>query len=80
MDDGNPLGTPEAEITGRSTSRGYLAERRAALEAHASQATDIEWMLGMPEEVFAAFFGPEHYIEPGRPDPIEVGWPFRPTS
>ncbi|MEO5980833.1 MAG: PIG-L family deacetylase [Pedococcus sp.] len=76
MDDGNPLGTPEDEIHWRVDVTGFVAERRAALEAHGSQATDIEWMLGMPEEYFLAFFGFEHYIEPGRAPGMQPGWPF----
>ena len=33
-------------------------------------------MLSMPEEVFAVFFGHEHYLEPGREPGITDGWPF----
>ncbi len=76
MDDGNPLGTPESEITWQVDVSGYLAQRRAALEAHRSQATDIEGMLGVPEDVFAMMFGTEHYIEPGAASGMRVGWPF----
>ena len=78
MDDGNPLGTPEAEIHWRVDVSAYVDRRRAALEAHRSQATDIEGFLGMPEEIFAAFFGAEHFIEPGRPPGLQDGWPFTP--
>ena len=53
MDDGNPLGTPEAEITWQVDTSDYLVQRRASLEAHRSQATDIEGMLSMPAEFFA---------------------------
>ncbi len=76
MDDGNPLGTPEAEITWQVDVSAYLDQRRAALEAHRSQATDIEGMLGMPDDVFAVFFGTEHYIEPGAEPGMRQGWPF----
>lgn len=76
MDDGNPLGTPEAEIHWQVDVRDYLGLRRAALEAHRSQATDIEGMLSMPPEFFDAFFGREHYIEPGRAPGMQAGWPF----
>jgi LmbE family N-acetylglucosaminyl deacetylase len=80
MDDGNPLGTPEAEITWQVDVSDYLAQRRASLEAHRSQATDIEGMLAMPEEYFAGFFGREHYIEPGvdkaQHPQMQLGWPF----
>ena len=76
MDDGNPLGTPEAEITWEVDVRDQIPQRRAALEAHRSQASDIEMMLGMPEDVFAAMFGTEHYIEPGAEPGMRRGWPF----
>jgi LmbE family N-acetylglucosaminyl deacetylase len=78
LDDGNPLGTPEAEIHWRVDVAAYLGRRRAALEAHRSQATDIDFFLGMPDEVFTAMFGTEHYIEPGRDPGIRDGWPFTP--
>ena len=80
MDDGNPLGLPEDEITWRVDVSGQLDQRRAALEAHRSQATDIESFLTMPPDVFAAMFGHEHYVEPGLDQPMTEGWPFVPTS
>ncbi|HEY7721959.1 MAG TPA: PIG-L family deacetylase [Pedococcus sp.] len=76
MDDGNPLGTPEAEIHLQVDVTDYLPQRRASMEAHRSQATDIEGFLGMPEDVFAAFFGTEHYVEPGREPGMRRGWFF----
>ncbi len=51
-----------------------LPQRRAALEAHASQTTDVGQMLSMPEEAFAMFFGTEHYVEPGRPPGMRRAW------
>jgi LmbE family N-acetylglucosaminyl deacetylase len=74
MDDGNPLGTPEAEIHWQVDVTDYLAQRRAALTAHASQTTDVGVMLAMPDEVFALMFGTEHYIEPGREPGMRSGW------
>lgn len=76
MDDGNPLGTPESEITWQVDVSGFLLQRRRALEAHRSQKTDIDGFLGMPGEIFAAFFGTEHYIEPGAEPGMRGGWPF----
>jgi LmbE family N-acetylglucosaminyl deacetylase len=76
MDDGNPFGTPEDEITWRVDVSAYLDHRRASLEAHRSQATDIEMFLSMPSEVFELFFGHEHLIEPGDDGPMREGWPF----
>ena len=76
MDDGNPLGEPESAIHWRVDVGPWLDRRRAALEAHSSQTTDVGMMLSMPPEVFAVFFGHEHYIEPGRPPGMVEGWPF----
>lgn len=80
MDDGNPLGTPEAEISWEVDVSDFLAARRAAVTAHRSQKTDTGWITAMPDEVFAASFGTEYYIEPGRSAPMEPGWPFTPAS
>jgi LmbE family N-acetylglucosaminyl deacetylase len=76
MDDGNPFGTPEDEITWQIDVSGFLDRKRASLEAHRSQATDIEQFLTMPPDVFGAFFGHEHLIEPGVDGPMRRGWPF----
>ena len=80
MDDGNPLGTPEDEITWELDVSAYLDRKRASLEAHRSQATDITQFLEMPPEIFARTFGREHYIEPGADGPMRRGWPFESTS
>jgi LmbE family N-acetylglucosaminyl deacetylase len=76
MDDGNPLGEPESAITWEVDVSAYLDQRRASMEAHRSQATDIEEFLGMSGDVFALAFGTEHYIEPGVAGPMRRGWPF----
>jgi LmbE family N-acetylglucosaminyl deacetylase len=76
MDDGNPLGTSEEEITWEVDVTAYLQRKRLALEAHRSQASDIEQFLSMTPEVFARTFDREHYIEPGVGGPMRQGWPF----
>ncbi len=76
MDDGNPLGTAEEEITWEVDVSAYLARKRASLEAHRSQASDIEQFLALTPEVFGRAFGLEHYIEPGVDGPMRRGWPF----
>lgn len=78
MDDGNPFGTPESEITWEVDVSSYVTQRRASMEAHRSQATDIEPFLAMPAEVFATLFGSEYYLEPGDGAPMRPGWPFSP--
>ena len=75
MDDGNPLGSTEDEITWAVDVSDYLDQRRAAARAHASQE-DTTWMRTMPDEEFARVFAQEFYIEPGRDQPMRPGWPF----
>lgn len=76
MDDGNPMGTPEAEIHWQVDVTGLIERKRAALAAHASQTSDVGMMLAMPPEVFTAVFGYEHFLEPGREAGMVRGWPF----
>lgn len=75
-DDGNPVGTPEAELTWRVDVRAVIEVKRAALAAHASQTADAGMMLAMPPEIFATAFGHEHYIDPAIGGPMRDGWPF----
>ncbi|TQM90787.1 LmbE family N-acetylglucosaminyl deacetylase [Ornithinimicrobium humiphilum] len=74
-DDGNPFGSPEAEIHWRVDVRPVIDVKRRALACHASQE-DVGWMLGMGEEEFAGAFGTEWYIEPGLPAGMTVGHPL----
>jgi LmbE family N-acetylglucosaminyl deacetylase len=73
MDDGNPLGSLESELHWACDVSDFLETKRQALQAHASQS-DAQSMLQMPEQLFAAGFGTEHFIERGRPDGMVVGW------
>ena len=75
LDDGNPLGTPEADIHWAVDVMPWLDHKRRALAAHASQP-DAAGMLQMPEQAFAAMMGTEHFLEEGRPVGMVVGWPF----
>ncbi|EWT03633.1 GlcNAc-PI de-N-acetylase [Intrasporangium oryzae NRRL B-24470] len=74
MDDGNPMGTPEAELHWACDLRDYIAVKRAALSAHASQTSDVGVMLAIPEDAFRESFGWEFYIEPGRPEGMVTAW------
>ena len=76
MDDGNPMGTPEAELTLAVDVSGYLDQKRAALRAHASQVSDQSFFLQMPPEMFAQAFGREWFIEHDRPVGVREGWFF----
>jgi LmbE family N-acetylglucosaminyl deacetylase len=73
-DDGNPFGTPEAEINLHVDVSAYLDQKRRALAAHASQVSDVGMMLALPTEAFAAMFGSEWYIEPGVDPDLRTGW------
>lgn len=75
MDDGNPIGLPESEIHHAVDVTGVIDRKRAALASHGSQV-DVQGMLAMPEEVYAAAFGVEHYAEPGQPAGMVTGLPF----
>jgi LmbE family N-acetylglucosaminyl deacetylase len=79
MDDGNPLGSTEEEISWEVDVSAFVEQRRAAARAHASQS-DTEWMRTMSDEEFATMFGAEYYIEPGRAAPMTPGWPFQPPE
>lgn len=74
MDDGNPLGTPEAELHWAVDVTPWLGVKRAALAAHASQASDAGAMLAMPDEAFTAILGTEFFREPARADGMVQGW------
>lgn len=75
-DDGNPMGTPEAQIHWDVDVSHFLSQKRAAMQAHISQTSDIGMMLAMPPQMFAAAFGHEYFIEPGHPAGMKAGWPF----
>ncbi|OYN90370.1 PIG-L deacetylase family protein [Parenemella sanctibonifatiensis] len=73
-DDGNPFGTPEAELHWFVDATPVIDIKRAALACHASQE-DAAGILQMPEDHFAGAFGGEWFIEEGRPAGIVAGLP-----
>ncbi|MBO1756579.1 PIG-L family deacetylase [Allobranchiibius sp. CTAmp26] len=76
MDDGNPMGLPQDEIHWDVDVSDYLDTKRASMQAHASQVSDIGMFMAMPPEIFSGAFGHEYYVEPGRPAGMTQGWPF----
>ena len=66
-DDGNPMGTPEDEITTTVDVRAYTPRKRASIACHVSQVTDTAFFLGMSEEAFTETFGQEWFIRAGAP-------------
>lgn len=75
-DDGNPFGTPEAELTHAVDVSGYIAAKRDSIKCHASQVTDTSMFLQMPDEVFAGAFGTEWFIKRGDAPGLRPGWLF----
>ena len=73
-DDGNPFGTPEAELHLKVDVAAYAPLKRRALASHASQVTDIGQFLAMPDDVFAYWANTEWYVEPGAPPGLREGW------
>jgi LmbE family N-acetylglucosaminyl deacetylase len=75
-DDGNPMGTPEHELTHRVDVLPYVALKRDSIRCHASQVTDSGFFSSMPDEVFAVAFGTEWFIQHGADHPLRDGWLF----
>jgi LmbE family N-acetylglucosaminyl deacetylase len=61
------LGMREWFVTHCVDVRDYVAVKRAAMIAHASQIDDTSFFLRMPDEAFAESFGYEWFIRPGFP-------------
>ncbi len=76
MDDGNPMGTPEAELTTRVDVSAYVVAKRTSIRAHRSQITDSGFFSSMPDEQFALAFGSEWFIRVGAPAGIHEDWLF----
>ncbi len=76
MDDGNPFGMPESELTLEVDVTDYANLKRTAIGCHASQVSDSSFFLQMPEQAFAAAFGHEWFIEHGVEPGMRRGWLF----
>ena len=67
------LGVEESRITTEVDVRAFLAAKRAAMQAHASQIAETSFFLAVPPEAFEALWGTEWYIRVGaeRRQPVE---------
>ena len=61
------MGMPGELITTRVDVREYLADKRRAMQAHASQISETSFFLAMPEPAFEAAWGTECFILQGAP-------------
>jgi len=59
------IGVPAAEITTAVDVTEFLAAKRRAMEAHASQIHETSFFLTLPPEAFAAVWGTEWYVRVG---------------
>lgn len=76
-DDGQPIGSPQAQIRWAvDLPEHIIGIKHRALEAHASQSSDVGVFLQLPYEVFTVIFGVEYYREPSRPGPMRHAWPL----
>ncbi|MET0143392.1 MAG: PIG-L family deacetylase [Ilumatobacteraceae bacterium] len=80
MEDGYLFGTAADEIDLAVDVTPYLAAKRAAIVAHASQVTDTGMFLTMPDEAFAEYFRYEWFLEPGTTAPPRTGWLLDPVD
>ncbi len=64
---GDPgFGKPESVITAAVDVSPYLADKRRAMRAHASQISEQSFFLALPDEAFAFAFGTEWFIRDGQ--------------
>jgi LmbE family N-acetylglucosaminyl deacetylase len=75
-DDGNPVGSPEAELTHAVDVSGYLAQKRASLSSHRSQVSDVGFLTSIPDDAFTRMFGTEWFIRKNATHPLRPGWLF----
>jgi LmbE family N-acetylglucosaminyl deacetylase len=73
-DDGNPFGTPAAELTTSIDVSAHINAKRESIMAHRSQVSDSSFFLQMPPEAFAVAFGTEWFIRVGEPGGIREDW------
>ncbi len=60
------FGKPESVITAAVDVSPYLAAKRRAMRAHASQISEQSFFLAMPDEAFRVAFGTEWFIRDGQ--------------
>ena len=69
------FGSPESIITTTVDVSEYVDQKRAAMEAHASQIPPDSFFLALPPDAFRVAFGSEWFIRRDKPD-IRESWLF----
>jgi LmbE family N-acetylglucosaminyl deacetylase len=70
------IGVPAEMITTTVDVRDFTGQKRAAMEAHASQIPADSFFLQLPPEAFREAFGYEWFIRRGVPDGTSEDWLF----
>ena len=73
-DDGNPLGTAEAELHLAVDVSAFVHLKHRAIACHASQVSDAGHFAAMGDEQFAAAFSTEWHLHPGASPGLRHGW------
>lgn len=56
------FGTPESAITTRLDVASFADRKRACMACHRTQAQDLGWILGLPDDLAADALSPESFI------------------
>jgi LmbE family N-acetylglucosaminyl deacetylase len=70
------FGLGDDDITTVVDVTGFLAQKRAAMAAHASQIAENSIFLSLPEPVFAVTWGTEFYVRMGAEPGTRESWLF----
>lgn len=68
-EDFNDFGVPRSQVAFKVDVSAQLKTKRSAMRAHASQISESDFFLVMPEEVFGQVFAYEWFALPGVADP-----------
>lgn len=70
------MGMPASAITTTVDVGDFVGEKRAAMQAHASQIPEDSFFLQMPLDAFKEAFGQEWFIRRGEPPRTDETWLF----
>jgi LmbE family N-acetylglucosaminyl deacetylase len=72
VDGPDAFGTPEDLITHAVDVSKFADTKRASMRCHASQISEEDFFLRMPDEMFVEAFGQEWFIARGHPRPADA--------
>ena len=72
VDGPNAFGTPEEQITHAVDVSKFADAKRASMRCHASQISEEDFFLRMPDEMFVEAFGQEWFIARGLARPADA--------